>query len=121
MKQSIYFQRAESITIFIVSLYFYWQFDFSLLAFALVLFVFDVFMIGYLFNNKAGAYVYNLGHSLMLPPLILVAGYATNTRALIGFGLIWLAHIGLDRGLGYGLKLTSGFKNTHLGHIGKAK
>ena len=28
------------------------------------------------------------------------------------------AHIGIDRALGYGLKLPSGFKHTHLGVIG---
>jgi hypothetical protein len=30
---------------------------------------------------------------------------------------IWTAHIGFDRALGYGLKDTSGFKNTHLQRI----
>ena len=32
--------------------------------------------------------------------------------------LIWIAHIGLDRALGYGLKYATGFGDTHLGHIG---
>ena len=31
--------------------------------------------------------------------------------------LVWFAHIGLDRGLGYGLKLPAGFKHTHLGRL----
>ncbi len=34
--------------------------------------------------------------------------------------LIWLAHIGIDRALGYGLKYADGFGFTHLGRIGKA-
>jgi hypothetical protein len=34
--------------------------------------------------------------------------------------LIWLAHIGIDRALGYGLKYASGFGFTHLGRIGPA-
>ncbi|MDB5619562.1 MAG: hypothetical protein JWQ24_3800 [Tardiphaga sp.] len=38
----------------------------------------------------------------------------------MGFiALIWLAHIGLDRALGYGLKYVAGFRFTHLGRIGK--
>ncbi len=119
MRQSVIFQRVESAVIFFASLYFYIYLDFSLLLFALLLFVFDIFMIGYIFNARIGAFVYNLGHSMIFPPMLLVAGYATDVRALIGLSLIWFAHIGLDRGLGYGLKLTSGFKNTHLGHIGK--
>ncbi len=34
-------------------------------------------------------------------------------------GLIWIAHIGLDRALGYGLKYSTGFGDTHLGRIGR--
>lgn len=30
------------------------------------------------------------------------------------------AHVGFDRALGYGLKLPTGFKDTHLGRIGRA-
>ena len=32
---------------------------------------------------------------------------------------LWLAHIGIDRALGYGLKYATGFSYTHLGRIGK--
>lgn len=34
-------------------------------------------------------------------------------------GLIWCAHIGFDRALGYGLKYPEGFGFTHLGRIGQ--
>jgi hypothetical protein len=110
MKQSIVYQRIESAAIFIASLYLYWFLDFNLIYFVLLLFVFDIFMIGYLFNSKIGAYVYNIGHSMIFPPLLFVIGFATDTRVLLSFSLIWFAHIGLDRGLGYGLKFTSDFK-----------
>ena len=33
--------------------------------------------------------------------------------------LILLAHIAVDRALGYGLKRSTGFKDTHLGQIGR--
>jgi hypothetical protein len=33
--------------------------------------------------------------------------------------LIWSAHIGIDRALGYGLKYGDGFASTHLGPIGR--
>ena len=36
------------------------------------------------------------------------------------FALIWAAHIGFDRTLGYGLKSDAGFAQTHLGRIGRA-
>lgn len=119
MNQSIIFQRVESAVIFFTSIFFYVYLDFSLLLFALLLFVFDVFIIGYIFNAKIGAFIYNLGHSKIIPPILLALGYATDIRLLISLSLIWFAHIGLDRGLGYGLKLTSSFKDTHLGIINK--
>ena len=33
--------------------------------------------------------------------------------------MIWCAHIGFDRALGYGLKSAAGFEFTHLGRIGR--
>jgi hypothetical protein len=36
-----------------------------------------------------------------------------------GVALVWFAHIGLDRALGYGLEYDTGFHDTHLGRIGR--
>jgi len=33
------------------------------------------------------------------------------------YALIWLAHIGFDRALGFGLKYPTHFKDTHLQHV----
>ena len=44
---------------------------------------------------------------------------ATNEPLVISVALIWAAHIGFDRALGYGLKHQSGFSDTHPGRIGK--
>lgn len=33
--------------------------------------------------------------------------------------VVFLTHIGLDRALGYGLKLPTDFRDTHLGRIGR--
>ena len=46
--------------------------------------------------------------------------YGVNTVGAVAGSLIWLAHIGMDHALGYGLKYASGFAVTHLGRIGKA-
>jgi len=35
----------------------------------------------------------------------------------IPYALIWLAHIGIDRALGYGLKYPTFFRDTHLQHV----
>ena len=47
-------------------------------------------------------------------------GWRSARRLLQALALIWIAHIGLDRALGYGLKYATGFGDTHLGRIGRA-
>ena len=46
-------------------------------------------------------------------------GCLSGTELIVGLALIWIAHIGMDRLLGYGLKYPSGFRDTHLGAIGR--
>ncbi len=91
----------------------------NIIVFILTLLLIDIFMIGYLVNNRLGAYVYNLGHTITLPLILGFTGYFIDSRYLLAVSLIWLAHIGMDRALGYGLKFESGFSDTSLGHIGK--
>ena len=83
-----------------------------------ILFAPDLTMLGYLAGPRIGAMVYNLGHLYALPVLLMALGVALGSTALIAGGGLWLAHIGIDRALGYGLKLPSGFRDTHLGRIG---
>jgi hypothetical protein len=120
VRQHIIFQRVEAVFLFIVSTYIYFDLGLSLIVYMLALFVFDISMIGYAKDAKWGAYLYNLGHSLILPLAVVLIAWITNNTVLAAIGLIWIAHIGLDRSLGYGLKLTTGFKKTHLGDIGKS-
>ncbi len=119
MKQSIIFQRLEGFTLLVVSIFVYVNLNLNIFVFILALLLVDIFMAGYLINNKVGAYIYNVGHSISIPLVIGAAGYYTGSGMTIAVSLIWFAHIGMDRAFGYGLKLESGFKNTHLGHIGK--
>ncbi|MCJ2089397.1 DUF4260 domain-containing protein [Methylobacterium sp. E-005] len=88
-------------------------------TFAALLFAPDLSMLGYAAGPRPGAIAYNAFHT-MTPPLIgLSAAAALNQSVLIGLALIWLAHIGLDRMLGYGLKYATGFGDTHLGAVGR--
>lgn len=119
MKQQLYIQRAESLAVFVSASYLYFACNFSLVAYILLLFIFDISMVGYIKNARIGAYCYNIVHSFVLPVTLATLSYALDIRILLGCSLLWMAHIGLDRTLGYGLKLTSGFTNTHLGKIGK--
>ena len=46
-----------------------------------------------------------------------VIGVVGDSSTATQIALIWLAHIGVDRLLGYGLKYPTGFKDTHLQRV----
>lgn len=81
----------------------------------------DVSMAGYLGGPRLGAATYNAVHNLVLAIFTLGTGWWTDTGWLILVGAVLLAHVGMDRSLGYGLKLPSGFTDTHLGRIGRSR
>jgi len=75
----------------------------------------DLSMIGYLVNPRIGARLYNAGHTTLAPAFLALAGFALAIPLLYSLALIWLAHIGFDRFIGYGLKFPQAFAATHLG------
>jgi hypothetical protein len=88
-------------------------------VYALLFFVPDLTMLAYLAGPRIGAAVYNAAHVTIGPLLLALAGIVLLEPAMGSISLIWLAHIGLDRALGFGLKYFTGFRTTHLGRIGK--
>ncbi len=76
-------------------------------------------MIFYLGGPRAGAIAYNLLHLLVWPAALGVAGLYLYDALLRQVAAVWIVHIALDRALGYGLKLSTGFADTHLGRIGR--
>lgn len=117
--QIIAWQRFEGLLMLLAALVYFEINGASWWWFSLVLAP-DVSMVGYLANKRVGAFCYNLGHSLVLPLFGLAAAAYSQTGWLTILSLIWLAHIGLDRMLGYGLKYSDNFKHTHLGSIGRS-
>ncbi|WP_134678838.1 DUF4260 domain-containing protein [Paracoccus ravus] len=81
----------------------------------------DLSMAGYALGKRAGAFTYNLAHLYAMPFLLMMMGVASGQTGLISAGGLWLAHIGADRALGFGLKLPTGFRHTHLGRLGTSK
>jgi len=79
----------------------------------------DLSFLGYLAGPKVGAIAYNAVHSTIAPLALLTAGFGFAPPLVLSLAMIWLAHIGFDRALGYGLKYLAGFGFTHLGRIGK--
>jgi hypothetical protein len=92
---------------------------FSWPIFALFLLAPDLSMLGYLAGPRAGAAAYNLVHTYVLALSLTLAGFFGSLPALTAAGLILIAHIGLDRALGYGLKYSTAFGDTHLGRTGR--
>lgn len=82
-----------------------------------LLFVPDVFMLGYLRNTRVGAFFYNTGHSYFVPAAVLTYGWLGHHAFASAIAIIWLGHVGWDRFFGYGLKYDSGFAHTHLGDL----
>ena len=88
-------------------------------VYPLVLFLPDIFMLGYLRNTTIGAFFYNLGHSYLAPSVAVLIGYEGHHPLVTALGVIWLGHVGWDRFFGYGLKYDTHFKHTHLGSLFK--
>lgn len=77
----------------------------------------DLAMVGYLQGPALGSAIYNLFHIYLWPALLGVVGLLTGNILLTQLGLIWLAHIGMDRLMGYGLKYPTEFKDTHFNRL----
>jgi hypothetical protein len=111
--------RLESFAVFAVALAFYAHSNFSLWAFAMLFLTPDLSMLAYLAGPRVGAPAYNLAHSGALALALIVIGFFGGLPFAAAAGLIWIAHIGFDRTLGYGLKYSTSFGDTHLGRIGR--
>ena len=109
--------HLEGAAIFVAAIYFYHAGHFSWWLLAAVFLAPDLFMLGYLKDAKWGAAVYNLVHTLAGPALRLGITFSLHVTAYLPYVLIWLAHIGMDRALGFGLKYPTFFKDTHLQHV----
>jgi hypothetical protein len=109
--------RAEGAAILAASLFFYSSSHFRWWLFAVLFLAPDLFMLGYLVNAKAGAALYNLVHTTVGPIALLVAGAIFSLPQLYPYSVIWIAHLGFDRMLGYGLKYPTQFRDTHLQHV----
>lgn len=106
--------KAEGLAIATLATLLFAQTPASWGMFALLILAPDFSMLGYLLGTRIGAFCYNIAHSYLLPLALLALSYAGQFPVLIPVALIWIAHIGFDRAIGYGLKYASGFRDTHL-------
>jgi Domain of unknown function (DUF4260) len=111
--------RLEGLAALAVALVLYAHAGSSWAIFALFLLAPDLSMLGYLAGPRIGAALYNLVHTYILGLGLTLAGFLGHLPPLTAAGLILIAHIGLDRALGYGLKYSTAFGDTHLGRTGR--
>jgi hypothetical protein len=109
--------RLEGAALLAVALFLYARSGASWVVFALLLLVPDVGMTGYLRGDRVGAVLYDVFHTSVLPAGLAVIGVIAESSGAVAVALIWLAHIGMDRALGFGLKYPTGFRDTHLNRV----
>ncbi len=116
--------RLEGVFVLAAAALVYGRFGLGWGTFALFFLAPDLSFLGYLAGPRIGAAAYNAAHAYVGPIVLLVANEVIRGPVptwVIGVGLIWAAHIGMDRMLGYGLKYAGGFGATHLGAIGRGR
>jgi hypothetical protein len=109
--------RLEGAAVLLSAISLYISQGASGLLFVLLLFAPDLSMAGYLVNPRAGSFMYNAVHTYALPTVLITLAFAARWTPGIHLALIWFAHIGMDRMLGFGLKYPTAFKDTHLQRV----
>ena len=77
----------------------------------------DLSMLGFLAGTRIAAVSYDAAHTYAVPAALATLGVVADAHGVVGVALIWAAHIGADRALGYGLKYPSAFRDTHLQRV----
>jgi hypothetical protein len=109
--------RAEGLAIGGAAVALYFEQGYSWLALVLLWLAPDLGALGYLAGKRVGAVVYDLTHFEAWPVALATFGVIADVDLAVQLALIWLSHIGLDRAIGYGLKYSSAFKDTHLQRV----
>ena len=106
--------RLEGLALFAAALALYVHGDHPWWLFAVLALAPDLGMIGYAFGPRSGSIAYDVTHFEAFPIALGAAGVVAGADIAVAVALIWLAHVGIDRALGYGLKYATHFKDTHL-------
>lgn len=108
--------RLEGLAVFVAAFAVYFvALDGPLWLFVVLAFAPDLAMAGYLAGPRVGATTYNAAHNYLPPLLLAGVGWWFGLDLALWGAVVWVAHIGADRAIGYGLKYPTGFDDTHLG------
>lgn len=112
--------RAEGLAVFSLCSFVYFVSGAPWWLYLVLILAPDLAMLGYLAGPAVGARLYNLAHTYLAPITLFIVG-AIMASSAVAVAMIWCAHIGLDRMMGYGLKYPTAFGDTHLGTAGEAR
>lgn len=111
--------KLEEAAMFVLCVYALNLYHVSWWVYLLILIAPDISFVGYAAGNIVGAFCYNLFHHKGIAIAVFLTGFILKDDWMQVIGIILFGHSSLDRTVGYGLKLSEGFKYTHLGRIGR--
>ena len=109
--------KSEELLMFLFSAFLFSQLEYPWWLYFVLILSPDIGMLGYIFNTKVGAFIYNLFHHKGISVALLAIGMYLNISWIALTGIILFGHASMDRMFGYGLKFEDSFKNTHLGKL----
>jgi hypothetical protein len=109
--------RLEGTVLLVATLAVYASQGYSWLLFAILFLAPDLAILTYKLGTGLGSRLYNLVHTTSLPLAVALITFLFEWSLGLQLALIWLAHIGMDRALAFGLKYPTTFKDTHLNRI----
>ncbi len=109
--------RLEGLAVLAGAVIVYFHAGFGWVAFVALILAPDLSFVGYLFGARIGAVAYDALHTEVVPVTLATVGVVLEAETATKIALIWLAHIGADRLLGYGLKYPAAPEDTHLQRV----
>ena len=113
--------RVEGLTLLVAALVAFQFIGGNWWLFAALILAPDLSMFGLLAGQKKGAWIYNIVHTTTVPAVLGGIALFAGAAWFVPIAVIWIAHIGMDRAVGFGLKYPQLAHATHLGWIGTAK
>jgi hypothetical protein len=109
--------RLEGLVLFGAAVTLYLREDYSLLLLVVLFLAPDLSFVGLAGGPRVGAIAYDSVHTYVGPILLTSGALIAEWSTGVQLGLIWLAHIGIDRALGYGLRYPDAFNENHLQRV----
>ena len=109
--------RADGLAIALIAVLLYRELGVAWWVFVVGFLAPDLSLLAYLSSARAGAVVYNAAHAYLGGAVAFGVGLLFESVPLLTIGLIWVAHVGIDRAIGFGLKYPEEFRRTHLQRV----